>query len=430
MEIKRVLLINCSIDKISRNKIKKQVSSPNLGLLSIAGVLIMHGYNIKILDFFANPISREEYNSILKTFDPDVIGFSVYTRTTPFLKKILTITNSLEYKGIYVAGGPHASFAVEEMLNELEIDYVIRGEGEFTFLRLLESLKYPQLLQLDRIEGISYKKDSQIINNNDVKNIDILDALPLQPIGLINPKDYSSPFTLITSRGCPGHCIYCASRTLSGCRYRMRTAENIICEIIFLFKKLHTNKFIILDDTFTANESRVKRFCGLLKHTEENFVFRIESRVDSVNSEIIDLLKSVNCEVIHFGIESGSQDVINKIGKRIDLNWAVQIMKYANEQNIHVVASFIIGHYCDNEITIKETIEFLKYLKEIGIEVSIASCTPFPGTPLYINRKKLGVEIYASSWQEYDFGNVIISTKYLSRDRLRELLYETISEIM
>lgn len=273
MEIKRVLLINCSLDKISREKIKNQVSSPNLGLLSIAGVLIMHGYNIKILDFFANPISVEEYNSVLKTFNPDVIGFSVYTRTMPFLKRIVKKTNSLEYKGLYVAGGPHASFAVEEMLNELEIDYVIRGEGEFTFLKLLESLQYPQLLQLDKIGGISYKKESQVINNNDVKNIDILDALPLQPIGLINPKDYSSPFTLITSRGCPGHCIYCASRTLSGCRYRMRTAENIICEIIFLSQKLHTNKFIVLDDTFTANENRVMRFCGLLKRIEEKICF-------------------------------------------------------------------------------------------------------------------------------------------------------------
>lgn len=367
---------------------------------------------------------------MLKTFNPDVIGFSVYTRTMPFLKRIVKKTNSLEYKGIYVAGGPHASFAVEEMLNELEIDYVIRGEGEFTFLKLLESLQYPQLLQLDKIDGISYKKESQVINNNDVKNIDILDALPLQPIGLINPKDYSSPFTLITSRGCPGHCIYCASRTLSGCRYRMRTAENIICEIIFLSQKLHTNKFIVLDDTFTANESRVMRFCGLLKRIEEKFVFRIESRVDSVNREIIDLLKSVNCEVIHFGIESGSQEVINQIGKGIDLNWAVYIMKYAIEQRIHVVASFIIGHYCDNETTVRETIEFLKDLKEIGIEVSIAACTPFPGTPLYINRKKLGVEIYASSWQEYDFGNVIISTKYLTQDRLRELLYEAVLEIV
>lgn len=142
------------------------------------------------------------------------------------------------------------------------------------------------------------------------------------------------------------------------------------------------------------------------------------------------MLKSVDCEVIHFGIESGSQEVINQIGKGIDLNWAVYIMKYAIEQSIRVVASFIIGHYCDNEATVRETIEFLKYLKEIGIEVSIAACTPFPGTPLYINRKKLGVEIHASSWQEYDFGNVIISTKYLTQDRLRELLYEAVLEIM
>lgn len=427
--IKNIVLVNCSLDKYSRMKIKNVVSSPNLGLMSIASLLIMHGYNVKMLDFFCDPFSEEDFKLVLNTFKPDVIGYSVYTRTVPFLKKIVYLSSELGYNGICVVGGPHASFAVKEMLNELNVDFVVRGEGEFTFLKLMESLNYPENLLLSEIKGISYKINNGIRNNGDANYIESLDALPLQPIGLIEHQKYTAPFTLITSRGCPGNCIYCSSRALSGSKYRMRSAENIICELLFLSQKLRTEKFLILDDTFTADVIRLKRFCHIIDKLEKHYIFRIESRVDSVSFESICLLKKAGCEVIHFGIESGSQEVIKKIGKNIKLNWAEEIMNFTYNQKIHVVASFIIGHYCDNESTIHETIALMKKLKNAGIEVSIAACVPFPGTPLYENRKNLGVTIHAHSWQDYDFSNVIISTKYLSCNELRELIFEALSVI-
>lgn len=143
----------------------------------------------------------------------------------------------------------------------------------------------------------------------------------------------------------------------------------------------------------------------------------------------IDALKKVGCEVIHFGVESGSQEIIKKIGKNINLSWAKEIMCYANKQNIHVVASFIIGHFCDTERTIQETISLMEILRNSGIEVSVAGCVPFPGTPLYEHKDKLGISIHAHSWQEYDFSNMIISTSYLSQEQLRELLFSAVTKI-
>ena len=301
--------------------------------------------------------------------------------------------------------------------------------GRFTFLKLLESLKYPVQYPISRVKGISYRIKNDIYISEKIEYIENLDALPLQAIGIIDPEKYSTAFTLITSRGCPGNCVYCASRALSGNKYRMRSAENIICEIYFLSEKLNSRKFLILDDTFTANKERLEYFCLLLSKYNEKYAFRIESRVDAVREKDIDALKKVGCEVIHFGVESGSQEIIKKIGKNINLSWAKEIMCYANKQNIHVVASFIIGHFCDTERTIQETISLMEILRNSGIEVSVAGCVPFPGTPLYEHKDKLGISIHAHSWQEYDFSNMIISTSYLSQEQLRELLFSAVTKI-
>ncbi len=430
MKIKKVLLINCSLDKFSREKIRAAVSSPNLGLLSIAGILLMHGYRVKIIDFFVEEISKEEYVNILNEYNPDVIGYSVYTRTVPFLKRMVAINKKVMSNAINVVGGPHPTFRVNEMLNEIGADFVIRGEGEFVFLKLLESLNYPEGYRLKDVKGISYLYNKQIVNTASQGYIKKLDALPLQPIGLIKTELYSTAFSIITSRGCPGNCIYCASRALAGNEYRMRSAENVISEIYFLEKKLNSTKIIILDDTFTADKERLKKFCQLVYSMNDRYTFRIESRVDSVVPGDIDMLKKIGCEVIHFGVESGSQKVIKQIGKNIDLCWAEEIMEYACKQKIHVVASFIIGHYCDTKESVLETINLLKRLKNRGIEVSVAGCIPFPGTPLYNNKKKLGVEVHANSWQEYDFSNIIVSTDYLNCEQLRELLFLAVQESM
>lgn len=429
MKVEKVLLINCTLDKHSRAKIHNVVSSPNLGLLSIAGVLIMHGYDVKILDFFADSIKKEQYKKILEEFNPDVIGYSVYTRTVPFLRRMVELNKKIGYEGITVVGGPHPSFNEREMLDDIGADFVIKGEGEFTFLKLLESLKYPVQYPISRVKGISYRIKNDIYISEKIEYIENLDALPLQAIGIIDPEKYSTAFTLITSRGCPGNCVYCASRALSGNKYRMRSAENIICEIYFLSEKLNSRKFLILDDTFTANKERLEYFCLLLSKYNEKYAFRIESRVDAVREKDIDALKKVGCEVIHFGVESGSQEIIKKIGKNINLSWAKEIMCYANKQNIHVVASFIIGHFCDTERTIQETISLMEILRNSGIEVSVAGCVPFPGTPLYEHTDKLGISIHAHSWQEYDFSNMIISTSYLSQEQLRELLFSAVTKI-
>lgn len=426
----RVLLINCALDKISRQKIKNAVSTPNLGLMSIASVLMMHGYKVKIIDFFVENMTASDYVDLLHTWEPSLIGFSVYTRTVPFFNRILKLTKQSGFAGVTVAGGPHPTFNQEELLKDTKVDYVMKGEGEFSFLKLLEHLNYPEQFPLKYVDGVSYVHESTVVINEKFKFIEKLDALPLQPIGLVDADKYSTAFTMITSRGCPGNCIYCSSRSMSGSKYRMRSAENIICEMVYLKERLKSDKVVFLDDTFTADQTRFDRYIKLIKQSEHDFTYRIESRGDALSEKILDALKDTNCNVIHVGIESGSQEVINKIGKKINLSETIERLRYGNKIGIHMVASFIIGHYCDNKKTIRETIVLMEQLKKEGVEVSVASCTPFPGTALYNNRDKLKVKILASSWQDYDFSNVIIETEFLKKEDLRELLFEAIMVCM
>ncbi|MBM7615508.1 B12-binding domain-containing radical SAM protein [Alkaliphilus hydrothermalis] len=421
---KRVLLINCAINQISRKKIKSAVSSPNLGMISIASTLLMHGYEVKILDFFVEEISINQFIDILNEFQPEVIGFSVYTRTTKFMEKIIKIIKQIKYNAKIIVGGPHPTFQSKEMLDQYPIDFVIRGEGEFTFIKLLEYLNYPDQYSIDNIKGISYRCEERVVENADTGYIQNLDALPLQAIDLIKREKYSSPFTISTSRGCPGDCVYCASRAMSGHKYRKKTAENIIGEILYLRKKLDTNKFIILDDTFTADEERLNNFINYLIKIDESFTYRIESRGDVLTESMLHSLKDSGCKVVHTGIESGSQEVLNKIGKKINLDESLGLVRYGKDIGLHMVCSFIIGHYSDSHETIEATLELMQDLKKNNIEVSISMCTPFPGTPLYINRDKLGVKLHSHSWEEYDFGNVIISTKHLTQQDLRDYLFK------
>lgn len=134
MKVEKVLLINCTLDKHSRAKIHNVVSSPNLGLLSIAGVLIMHGYDVKILDFFADPIKKEQYKKILEEFNPDVIGYSVYTRTVPFLRRMVELNKKIGYinYGELIYSG--------EKKKLLEEFYVIRNVREEIPIGIREKL--------------------------------------------------------------------------------------------------------------------------------------------------------------------------------------------------------------------------------------------------------------------------------------------------
>lgn len=414
----------------NNNKTKKvgyseKTTMPPLGIISIGGFLTLHGYDVDYLDLFTNNMTKKEFIDYLSQDKPEIIGISSYTENFDVVIKLTTLIKKIFPNTKIILGGPHVTFLPEEALQYPTVDFVSRSEGEVTFLELLEALNY-KTLELDKIDGLSFRNEAgEIIHNKDRKFIEKLDCLPWADMSLEKKKVYNIKQLIITSRGCPGKCIYCASSALSGNRYRMRSAENVFCELYYKYKYKGEQYFAFLDDTFTANKKRLLRFCDLLLRHKLDIVWRCDSRTDILSYELIDRMYEAGCTSVHIGIESGSQEVINTINKRINLQKSEDLLAYMSQKGMQVMCSFIIGHHCDTKETVRATINLAKKFKDnYGAVVGISINTPFPGTALYENREKLGVKLESEKWTTYDLVQPVISTKHLTKDELQDFFYE------
>ncbi|QNU67042.1 cobalamin B12-binding domain-containing protein [Ruminiclostridium herbifermentans] len=414
----------------NNNKTKKvgyseKTTMPPLGIISIGSYLKMHGYEVDYLDLFACSMKKSEFLNYVSDFNPDIIGISSYTENFNVVIKLTELIKNAFPKIIIILGGPHVTFCPDEALEHSTVDFVSRGEGEMTFVELLEALNY-NTLKLEEIDGLSFRnKNGDIVHTNNRKFIVKLDSLPWGDMNLKKKEIYNIKQLIITSRGCPGRCIYCASSALSGNKYRMRSAENVFSEIYYKYKYKGERYFAFLDDTFTANRNRLNQFCELIKKHKLDIVWRCDSRTDILSYEMIDNMYDAGCTSVHIGIESGSQEVINKINKNISLQKSEDLLAYMSNKGMQVMCSFIIGHHCDTKDTIRLTIDLArKFKNNYGAVVGIGVNTPFPGTTLYEERDKLGVKLESTNWSTYDLVQPVISTKYLTREELQEIFYE------
>lgn len=414
----------------NNNKTKKvgyseKATMPPLGLISIGGYLILHGYDVDYLDLFTSNMTKNEFINYLSQYQPDMIGISSYTENFDAVIKLTQLIKKIIPNAIIILGGPHVTFLPEEALQYPTVDFVSRREGEMTFVELLEALNY-KTLKLTDIDGLSFKNElGEIVHNKDRKFIEKLDCLPWADMSPDKKNIYNIKQLIITSRGCPGKCIYCASSALSGNRYRMRSAENVFSEIFYKYKIKGERYFAFLDDTFTASKKRLLRFCDLILEHKVDIVWRCDSRTDILTYELIDKMQEAGCTSVHIGIESGSQEVINTINKHISLQKSEDLLSYMSQKGMQVMCSFIIGHHCDTKETVRETINLAKKFRDTyGATIGIGINTPFPGTSLYENREKLGVKLESFKWATYDLVQPVISTEHLTKEDLQDFFYE------
>ncbi|WMM25970.1 radical SAM protein [Tissierella sp. MB52-C2] len=423
---KKVLLILSSANKLRRKSFSDKSSAPPLGLIYIGNMLKIHGYPVEIIDLSVEDYSLDDFKQFLEQYSPDVVGISVYTETYFSSIEISKIIKSCVPSCKIVLGGAHVTFLPEESLLNDSVDFVVRNEGEFAFVQLMEYLNNSHSYIIENIKGLSYKNaKGEIISNEQRGYLKNLDVLPIPDENILPSENYTYAATILSSRGCPGGCIYCASRAMSGGKYRTRSIENFIGEIYFKYKKYGIKYFNIFDDTFTANVKRLSLFCENIKEIGEDITWRCDSRADVLNEDILHMLKDAGCIAIHIGIESGSQEVLDGLKKYIDLKHAEAMVKYANSIGIRPMCSFIIGHHSDTYETIDMTVELgIKFKNEYNAMVAFSTNTPYPGTYLYNNAEKLGITIHTKNWNKYDIVQPVISTKNISCTELRNIMYE------
>ena len=379
-----------------------------LGLLYVAGYLREHGgYQPVIIDALADGLDDGDVIKMLLADPPDVVGFSVLTFN---LLDCLNIARQI--KAVLPAvkicfGGFHPSIYPQETLNFPEVDYIVFGEGEITFNELVKAIEQHDAADLDSllegIEGVGWKAQltGETHINPSRKAVANLDQLSLPAHDLIDLDKYTVVLandakvaSIQTSRGCPSKCTFCDIRLT---RYRYRSAQNILSEIELLKSKGIT-EFFIIDDTFTINRKRVLALCNLLIDEQVNIKFKISSRIDRVDFEMLSLLKRAGCYRIHYGIETGSQRLLDYLQKEITVEQIKSVVADTKRAGIEIFAYMMVGIPTETEEDINKSIALVADLKPDHVNYSI--CTPFPKTVLYEQflNQNLGQEDY---WQQF-----------------------------
>ncbi|MEK6820439.1 MAG: radical SAM protein [Nanoarchaeota archaeon] len=417
---KKVLLIQPNYRRIYAYAKSKKLTPifPPIGLAYIAAVLKKKGIEVKILEANAFNLSHEQIKKQIEEEKPDIVGI---TATTSLIEEAHDIAKLCDKKIKVVIGGIHASSLPQETLEKFErFDFLIRGEGEFTMLELAEGK------EIEKIKGLSYRKGKKIIHNKPRELIENLDGLPfpareLLPMGRyvsVGAKQQPSDY-ILSSRGCPYGCIFCADYLVHGRMFRYRSPENVIKEVEFLHEK-GIKEFDFIDDNFTLLPERVKEICDLMikKGLDRDMIWRCSNgiRIDSVDLELLKKMKKAGCYMVSLGIESGNERILKNIKKSISLEKVREAVKLCRAAGIETRGLFMFGNLGEDEKTMQDTINFAKSL---DLDTATFHITiPFPNTEYWKIIKEEG-EIYPKNYRDYiAYGNVIFQHGNLNEETL------------
>lgn len=365
-------------------------SSPPIGVLSLAAVARRAGHTVCFIDAHALAYNIDMINQDMEAFDPDIICLSSMTHSIDSACHLAREIKLRHPNKPILLGGPHITALPEETMKEYTaIDIGVIGEGEHTFLELIDKLGRGG--GLENVTGIIYRNGTErLIKTRPREFIHDLDELPFPAWDLI---EYASKyrlsaygttqdnsFGLITSRGCPGKCTFCDQRAF-GKGFRAHSAEYVVNQIQSLKETSGVTDFLFYDDLFVANRKRLTRVCELLKERELNISWSCCSRVDYVRPETLSLMKDTGCWMIEFGIESGSQKLLDFMKKGIKLKDAEEAVRLCREAGIVTKGNFIFGNLLETKETLEETINFAVKLDLDYFQHTFLS--PLPGSQIY-----------------------------------------------
>ena len=358
-----------------------------LGLGYLASYLRLYGHHdVQIYEPEAQSLSYQDIESILKDYQPDVVGLTCSTPNYLRAINLAKIAKSCTQAKI-VIGGVHASAIPDYILEQHYqlIDCVVIGEGEQTMLELVNA--YENQDKLDGIKGILYQDQTKTIRTPARPFLDDMDSIPFPARDLIDQNLFTpnlhnarhrNCLTILTSRGCPYNCSFCASRIVSGKKYRMHSAEYVLEEMQMLKTDYHARQLLITDDTFTINHERLEKICRGMIDGKLGLDWFCFSQVNVVNKEILLMMKKAGCYNIGFGIESGDETILKKLGKAIQPEKAIAAVQLARDVGMKTQAFYIFGTSGETKQQMKETIRFSK---KVGSTLAFFNMlVPYPGT--------------------------------------------------
>ena len=348
---------------------------PPLGILYCAGVLREGGIEVSLLDQPAKRFSLDQTVNWVKKEDPDIIGFSVLLSTAKEAPKIAERVKAENPNITVVFGSHHATFNAERILKKYPfVDIVVRGEGEHTSLEIARCLEKQR--ELDKVEGVTFRKNGRIVSNPDRPLNKDVDALPFPDRDLAGVQYKSAIFgvkinsrkftTILSSRGCPFNCSFCGIRKFTRRAWRPRSVENVMAELEYLQSEGY-EQFLFADDNFTLNAKRVSKLCRSIKKEGMDIEWFCDSRVDHVSYDMFRDMVNAGCRCLFFGIESANQRILDYYRKGITPEQSEKAVRKARKAGIDIiVGSFIVGAPDETQ---REIINTLQFANKLDIDV-------------------------------------------------------------
>lgn len=421
---KRVLMV-----KASNPTIYNKLLTFPLGLMYLASYLRAkrNDIEIKIFDMrLYHTDGLKTLTSILKEYNPDIAGISAITIEEKSMKTIARMVKNYNKSCIVIAGGPHPSAFPEEVLSDENIDFIVSGEGEKTFFELI-SIIIDGGAQ-NKVKGIGYKEDGQMIFTGDREVIENVDSIPMPAWDYINPEIYFRRTSmsnygirryanLFTSRSCPYRCVYC--HNIFGKGFRGRSPQNILEEIRYLKARYNIEEIEIVDDVFNFDRGRAIKIFELSEKENPGLKYSFPNglRGDRLDNDLLGIMKSSGTVMLTIAVESASERVQRLIKKNLNLERTLRIIEESNRLGILTRGFFMMGFPDETEEEITKTI---RYACSSKLHIAMFYITiPFKGTELYNLVKDRINNDY--SYSDYEYVASRFNLSMVPSERLKKM---------
>ena len=357
------------------------------GIGLLATILRNAGYNTAVIDANGLRLTEAQVAEQIEKLAPKIVGVGGLITTYGFVKKLCGLVRKACPKAKIILGGSVATSIIETALGKLDIDAIAVGEAERTILELMPALLANR--RLDDIAGLAFMAGGNIVRTPERPSIEKLDDIPypawdLFPMNvyLANPVvGVGKDIDIISSRGCPFGCDYCYR--LFGRKYRTRSAKHVVGEMLELKKNYDVDFVSFQDDCFVVDKKRVYEICDLIDADEQLCQIRwsCTGRVTICDAELLNRMRKSGCISVSYGIESGSEKILDAMNKAVSLEQAKRAINDTRAAGLRAPVSFMIGYPSETPETVMETVEFCKEMN-IPLTALMFTC-PYPGTELY-----------------------------------------------
>ncbi len=408
-----------------------------LGLGYIAQILLDKGYEVEVLDINAYRWPDEQVTQRVQEAEFDVVGITGTVTEFKAVRWLTQLVKTYHPEATVILGGGLPTAFPQQILKKTQADIAVLGEGEVTIREIADLLNQGRAMA--NVPGISYRDGEAIRITAPREHVKDLDTIPFPARHLFpleryiqNPVPYLRMFdpkvrvaNIVSSRGCPYRCAYCF-HGLWGDHWRGRSAENVVAEMRFLHDTYDINGIFFMDDTFVLNRKRALEICERLIEQDLGIIWVASGRVNLMDSDLLNKMKAAGCRVVLYGIESGSQKILDEMRKGVKVAQAREAILQTWEAGILPIGYLMIGMFSESRETVEETIRFCN---ETGLISGFSYATPFPGTELYAKAVEMGkigpedAEHLLERWG--DWGNApLVNLSSLSNEALDALRKE------